>query len=142
MKNKCYKIIKSDLYIRLTSIIFTLLFCCSYYLYYLSLETCSEGVDTCGNNLKWVYKKVTQLTISCFISSILFNLIILNIISKIHLFHFLAIFIYLYEISHGYSFEDHGLYNFIAFFIVFVLINIIGIILGDIHCQFVQYALW
>ena len=129
MKNKCNKIIKSDLYIRLTSIIFTLLFCCSYYLYYLSLETCSEGVDTCGNNLKWVYQKVTQLTISCFISSILFVLIILNIISKIHIFHFVAIFIYLYEISHGYSFEDHGLYNFIAFFVVFVLINIIGIII-------------
>ena len=129
MKKKNNKIYKSDIYIRLTSIILTLLFCSSYYLYYLSLEKCTSGVDICGNNFKWIYQKVTQLTFSCFFSSILFILIIFNIISRLHLFHFVAIFIYLYYISHGYSFEDHGLYNFIAFFIVFALIIISGIII-------------
>ena len=137
MQFKNNKIFKSDICIRLTSIILTLLFCCSYYLYYLSLETCTYGVDICGNNLNWIYQKITQLTISCFISSVLFMSIIFNIISRIHVFHFVPIFIYLYKISHGYSFEDHGLYNFIAFFIVFILINLAGIIIKILVTLFI-----
>lgn len=137
MQFKNNKIFKSDICIRLTSIILTLLFCCSYYLYYLSLETCTYGVDICGNNLNWIYQKITQLTISCFISSVLFMSIIFNIISRIHVFHFVPIFIYLYKVSHGYSFEDHGLYNFIAFFIIFILINLAGIIIKILVTLFI-----
>ena len=52
-----------------------------------------------------------------------------KIISKLHIFHFLICFYIFYSLSHGYSFEDHGLLNFIGFLSILSLIIIIGLIL-------------
>ena len=48
-----------------------ILFIISYIVYYLSLEPCFEGEELCGNNMKWIYKKVFQLILS---SQIIFSL--------------------------------------------------------------------
>ena len=48
---------------------------------------------------------------------------------KLHIFHFLICFYIFYSLSHGYSFEDHGLLNFIGFLSIISLIIIIGLIL-------------
>ena len=48
---------------------------------------------------------------------------------KLHIFHFLICFYIFYSLSHGYSFEDHGLLNFIGFLSILSLIIIIGLIL-------------
>jgi hypothetical protein len=52
-----------------------------------------------------------------------------KIISKLHIFHVLICFYIFYSLSHGYSFEDHGLLNFIGFLSILSLIIIIGLIL-------------
>ena len=48
---------------------------------------------------------------------------------KLHIFHVLICFYIFYSLSHGYSFEDHGLLNFIGFLSILSLIIIIGLIL-------------
>ena len=116
------------LYTKINDILSTLLFCLSYYLYYLSLEPCFSGVDTCGNNVKWIFMKVFQLSSACIILSILFLLIIFNVITKLHIFHFIPFFIYFYITRNGISFKDHGFFNFIAFFLIFILTVLIGVI--------------
>ena len=64
LSNKIKKIninIKHHLYRYSTSFAFIV----SYILYYLSLEKCFDGEELCGNNMKWIYRKVSELTISC-----------------------------------------------------------------------------
>ena len=116
-------------YSKFNNILSVLIFSIAYYLYYLSLEICDSGVDKCGIRLNWVYKKIFQLFISSFIASILFLLILFNVISMLHIFHFIVIFIFFYLISHGITFNDHGLLNFIAFFSLFIFVIIIGSII-------------
>lgn len=118
-----------DFCLNLNSILSTLLFCLSYYLYYLSLEACFSGVDVCGNRMKWIFNKLFQLLASSLISSSLFILLLFNKISKLHIFHFVPFFIYFYKISKGYSFEDHGLFNLIIFFSIFLFFIIAGLII-------------
>ena len=67
----------------------------------------------------------------------LFLLIISKIISKLHIFHFCVFFIFFYKISHGNSFEDHGAFNLIAFFLVFFLIIINGLIIKAFFSLFI-----
>ena len=111
------------------NIISLIFFGISYYLYYTSLERCFKGVDLCGRKIKWIFQKVNQTVSSCFISSILIFFIYFKLISKFHILHFLIFFCIFYEISHGYSFEDHGLFNFIGFFLLLSIIIIFGFII-------------
>ena len=110
---------KNGTYSKLLNIISLVFFCLSYFLYYLSLEKCLLGVDVCGNKVKWILKKILQLSSSSIISSLLFLFIISNKISRLHIFHFSVIFFYFYNISHSYYFSDHGMFNFIGFFSLF-----------------------
>ena len=120
---------KNEIFFKSSIILITLLFGLTYSLYYNSLEGCYKGEDVSGARSYWIFIKIVQLSVSCIISSILFLLIYLGVISKLHIFHFSLIFIFFYEISHGFSFEDHGGFNLIGFFIVFFLIFISGIII-------------
>ena len=95
-------------------IILLLLIFLNYYLYYLSLEKCLKGFDVCGQKSKWILKKLTQAVISYFITSLLFELMILNKISIYHLFHIIVVFSYFYNYSHGLDFHDHGYFNFLG----------------------------
>ena len=96
---------------------FTLFFV-SYYFFLLSLGKCLEGEDICCQKLEWIKKKIIQEIISCIMISILFELIILKIISKFHLFHFLITFYIFYRYSHGITFDDHGDYNLFGLYII------------------------
>ena len=107
------------------NIIIVFLYIISYYLYFLSLEKCLDGVDECGIKIKWIIIKLIELLFSCLIISLLFLLIISNIISKIHILHFIIIFIIFYSYSHGYDFNDHGYFNLIGFFSLLISILII-----------------
>ena len=111
------------------NIISLIFFCFSYYLYYISLEKCFSGIDICGRDIRWIFRKVFQIVVSCFIFSIMLFFIYFKIISKLHIFHVLICFYIFYSLSHGYSFEDHGLLNFIGFLSIISLIIIIGLIL-------------
>jgi len=111
------------------NIISLIFFGFSYYLYYNSLERCFKGIDLCGRKINWIFQKVYQTVFSCFISSILIFFIYYRIISKFHLLHFLIIFCIFCILSHGYSFEDHGLINLIVFFLLLLIIIIFGFII-------------
>ena len=93
----------------------------SYYFYYLSLEKCFEGDDVCCKKWDWIKLKIIQLTISCIIIIVLLILIICNILSKLHLFHFIATFICFYRYSHSSYFHDHGAFNLIGLSVVIFL---------------------
>ena len=108
--------------------IIILLFIISYYFYYLSLEKCFKGEDGCSRKLNWIKLKLTQYIISVVLIIILFALIFYNIISKLHLFHFILIFICFYRYSHSVYFHDHGAYNLIGLFVVLFLSLIILLI--------------
>jgi hypothetical protein len=56
------------------------------------LEKCFDGEEICGNNMKWIYKKVFELILSCEIISFLLATIIFNHSSKLHLIHLFVIF--------------------------------------------------
>ena len=102
-----------------------LLFFLSYLLYYKSLEKCLKGQDMCTRMINWIKVKVTQLIFSCLIMVILFELIIFKKISQMHLIHMIFSFILFYSYSHGLNFEDHGLYNFKGYFILFIILFLI-----------------
>ena len=98
-----------------------ILFIVSYCVYFLSLEPCYDGEELCGNNLKWIYKKVFQLILSSEIISLLIIKILFYEISKLHLIHFIAIFVLFYLYSNNYFFYNHGMYNFILFLLILIL---------------------
>ena len=85
----------------LNKIIILFLFFLNYYLYYLSLEKCLEGFDICGQKYIWILKKLSQAVISYFISTILFELMIINKASKYHLVHFIIIYSYFYYLQNN-----------------------------------------
>ena len=89
-----------------------------YLLYFLSLEGCYEGEGICTTQIDWIFLKVKEEVISCFIMSILLQLIFFKIIPKIHSIHFIIVFIFFFNYSHGMTFDDHGYFNFIFYFII------------------------
>lgn len=113
----------------LLNIISFILFSVAYYLYFISLQRCFLGIDLCGRDFHWIIKKVKQICFSVIISSILFILIIFNIISKLHIIHFIIVFLLFYQNSHGVSFDDHGFLNFIGFFSLFTIFILIWLII-------------
>ena len=105
-----------------------LLFIISYIIYFISLEACNEGEELCGNNMKWIYLKITEIIISCEIIVFLLIKIFFNDSSKFHLIHLFLIFILFVFYSHGFAFFNHGMYNIIVFLIL-LFFNIILILL-------------
>ena len=101
------------------------LFLVGYYLYFLSLEKCYEGQDICCMKAKWIKKKLIEEIISCLIISFMIILIIFSLVSKMHIFHFVVVFISFYYYSNGYDYEDHGYFNFIGFLLLSFIIIII-----------------
>ena len=106
----------------------------SYLYYYLSLEICLRGESKCSLLYEWQLDRVYQELKSCILMAFIFELIFYKLISKLHLFHFILIFLLFYIYSHGMVFEDHGFYNFIYFFIVTTLIMISIIPLNFLFC--------
>ena len=82
-------------------IIYITLFILSYFFYYLSLEKCYKGFDICGQKMNWIINKLTEAIISYIILALLFELIILKIISKYHLIHTLFAYIFFIDIVMG-----------------------------------------
>ena len=96
------------------------LFFISYFLFFLSLEKCIQGEDICCTKFSWMKRKVIEESISCIITIVLLELIILKKISKFHFFHFIIVFFLFYSYSNGITFDDHGYYNIQYFFIIII----------------------
>ena len=104
-----------------------ILFIFSYYIYFMSLEPCYEGEEICGNNMKWIYKKVFQIILASELISYLFLKILLKRISIFNLIHLVIILSLFYIYSHDYFFANHGMYNLIVFLLI-LFINILLVI--------------
>ena len=101
-----------------------ILFCVAYYYYYLSLEKCLKGQENCSLLIDWQFDKVHQEVKSCILTVFILEFLFYNLLSKLHLIHFLLVFLAFYKYSHGVEFDDHGYYNFIYFFIIVFLLII------------------
>ena len=110
-------------------IIFALFFL-SYYLFFLSLEKCTEGEDKCCKKFSWMKLKVIEELLSCILTTILLGLIILRKISKLHVLHFIIVFISFYLYSNGIEFDDHGYYNIKYFFVIVISMIIVILLLN------------
>ena len=106
---------------RLFPYIICILFFMSYSLYYLALEKCKDGQFACGKKLGWIRKKVFQAIFSAIIIAILFEFMILKLITKLHLIHafFFQLIFYIY--SHGDEFYDHGFFNFLGHNLIVII---------------------
>ena len=101
-------------------------------MFFLSLEKCTEGEDNCSMKIKWIKIKVIEELISCILTVILAELIILKLISKLHLLHFTVVYYLFYAYSHGINFDNHGYYNIKYFFIIVASFIIVIILLNCI----------
>ena len=106
---------------RLISYIIYFLFFLSYCLYYLALEKCFEGQYECGKKLGWIRKKLFQAIFSAVIHSILFELMILKLVTKLHLIHVIIFLLIFYNYSHGDEFYDHGFFNFLGHNLIVII---------------------
>jgi hypothetical protein len=80
-----------------------------------------EGQYGCGKKLGWIRKKIFQVIFSATIIALLFELMILKLITKLHLIHvFIFPFIF-YVYSHGDEFYDHGFYNLIGYILIIII---------------------
>ena len=95
-----------------------ILFLIAYAFYFLSLEPCFEGEELCGNNMKWIYKKLVELILSCEFISFLIGKIIFKYSSKLHIIHLVLIFSLFTYNNHDFAFWNHGMYNLILFLLL------------------------
>ena len=100
-----------------------ILFLIAYEFYFLSLEPCFEGEELCGNNMKWIYKKLVELILSCEFISFLIGKIIFKYSSKLHIIHLVLIFSLFTYNNHDFAFWNHGMYNLI-FFLLLLFFNL------------------
>ena len=114
------------------NLIVVILFFFSYYFFFLSLEKCIEGEDICCMKFEWIKKKIIEESLSCILTIILLELIILKKISKLHLIHFILVFIFFFRYSNGIDFDDHGYYNIKYFFLIVISILIILFIMKQL----------
>ena len=77
-------------------------------------------------------KKSNEGLVSSFLLSVLLELMVQKIVSKLHLVHVLFVFSSFYKFSHGLDFDDHGLFNILCLisllivgFILFIPFNIL-----------------
>ena len=115
-------------------IIISLLFFISYLLYFLSLEKCYLGLDICPIKVNWMILKIIENIISCIILSILIEFIFYNIISKINIIQIIIVFFLFFEYSHGIDFDNHGLFNFIGYFALLLVLLILYIPINFLIC--------
>ena len=109
-------------------------FLLSYYLYYLSLEPCFGGFGVCVFKKAWIKRKVIEAILPVLINAVFIELMIFKKISKLHLIHFILAYFLLYKYSHGYDFDDHGLYNFLgSFALLFIILLILCPMNGFIY---------
>ena len=110
-----------------------LLFFSTYLFYFLSLHGCLEGEDICtSKHTLWIKIIIVELIISIILGAITLILIIYNKMSSLHLFHFSIIFIFFYLYSNKTIAEDHGYYNFVAFFSLIWLLILIELFVHGI----------
>ena len=134
LREKCDFLIKAISVIKEVMGLF--LFLLAYFYYYLSLETCLKGVEICSTLFKWHLIKIYQELKSCILTVFILELIFYKLLSRLHLVHFILVFLVFYKYSHGTEFEDHGYYNFIYFFIIIILI-----IISIIPFNFLNYII-
>lgn len=115
-------------------ILIYIFFFMSYLLYFLSLEKCNLGIGGCSREVMWMITKIIELIISCIIMSILIELIFFKLITKLHLLHIIIIFYFFYKYSHGIDFKNHGLFNFIGYFSLLIIILLFLIPLNLFIC--------
>ena len=108
------------------------LFSLAYILFFFSLEKCTLGEDRCCTKFKWMKRKIFEEVLSCIINIVLFQLMITKKISKLHLIHFVIIFLLFYFYSHGVDFEDHGNYNIKFFFVIVISVLVLFIVINRI----------
>ena len=90
------KYYKGKIKIILKKIFVFTIFGLSYYFYFLSLESCLDGVGPCSAYIGWIKKKVIQEIISSGLLAIIFQLVVFNKISKYHLIHIIIVFFFLF----------------------------------------------
>ena len=66
-------------------------FLIAYILYILSLEKCYEGEDVCSARIYWIFRKVIEEILSCFILAIMLQVVIFGKISRLHLIHIVLV---------------------------------------------------
>ena len=102
-------------------------FILTYLFYFLSLESCFDGEGPCSTYVNWIKIKVFEELISCILLSIIIQLIIFQVVPKIHLIHIIIIFSWSYYYRHGIDYTDHGYFNFFFYFIMIVICNFVVI---------------
>ena len=95
-----------------------------YILYFSSLEKCLDVHRRCSKNTIWMNRILKEGIICSFLLLFLCEMMIQNIISKLHLIHIITIFTSCFIYSHGLEFYDHGLFNLLG--VLSVLINMIA----------------
>ena len=91
-------------------------------MFFLSLEGCFEGQKNCSKKSQWIQKKLNEGLCCSFLLSLLFELMLQNLISKYHLIHVIIVFISFYIYSHGLEFYDHGLFNLLSLICLLIIV--------------------
>ena len=107
-----------------------------YYLYFLSLETCTEGIDKCYVKFRWIKLKIKEEVFSGILMEIMIQLIIHKYISKLHIIHIIFVLGYFYYKSHGLNFHDHGYFNF---FYYLIMLSIFTVAFIPFDCFIIYY---
>ena len=102
--------------------------------YFLSLEKCFDGEDGCSYKLKWIVLKIKEGIYSCALMVLMTQLLLFNIIPKLHLIHLILYFTLCFTYSHGFVFHDHGYFNFLYYFLLSGITTILLIPLDFILC--------
>ena len=92
-----------------------------YILYFSSLEKCFGGHTNCSRNTIWMNRILKEGIICSFLLLFLCEMMIQNIISKLHLIHIITIFTSCFIYSHGLEFYDHGLFNLLGVLSVLII---------------------
>ena len=131
---------KKSIYIHILHVI---LFFISYFFYFISLRGCYDGEDMCSHGQTWIIIDLIELLISISINVVLFFFMIFNKVSSLNLIHFIIIFILFYEYSHETISEDHGYYNFVAFFSLLWVLTLLALFIhGLILVIKSKYRYW
>ena len=101
------------------------------------MEKCYDGEDICCIKINWIKKKILEIVISCFILIILLELMILKVISKLNLIHVFISFLFFFKYSHGMEFHDHGFFNLIGYFIIFIIM-FVGLLILYVLFYFIK----
>ena len=105
-----------------------------YVYYFKSLEKCFDGEDGCSFKFKWIMDRLREGITSCVLMVIMMQLLLFNIISKVHSIHLIVYFTICFSYSHGFVFHDHGYFNFLYYFLLSGITTVFFIPLDFILC--------